>query len=41
MGEIKIDKISLKGFIQDCVKDSKKEDNLKYADIYEFLGSRK
>ena len=40
MGEIKIDKISLKDFIQDCVKDSKKEDNLKYADIYEFLGSK-
>ena len=39
MGNVKIDKISLKDFIQDCVKDSKKEDNLKYADIYEFLGS--
>jgi len=40
MGNVKINKISLKDFIQDCVTDSKKEDNLKYSDLYSFLGSR-
>ena len=40
MGDVKIDKISLKDFIQDCVTESKKEDNLKYSDIYSFLGTK-
>ena len=40
IGEIKIPKISLKDFIQDCVTEAKKEDSLKYSDIYSFLGSK-
>ena len=39
-GDIKIEKNSLKNFVKDCIDDSKKEDSLKYSDIYSFLGSK-